>query len=271
MSDHRPVTPGSPIPVATLPNLRSLGGWPTADGRRVREGVLFRSTDLSRLAGTDVTAVEGLGVRTVVDLRTASERRRRPDVRLSGTDVLVLDVLADAVEAAPTDMAEILEDPTRARDLLGDGRAEAAFTHAYEHLVTLPSARASYGAFFTSLAAGTGEPTLFHCTTGKDRTGWAAATTLMLLGVPDDVVEHEYLLTNDQLLPALQPILDHFASLGGDPDLLLPVLGVRPQYLATSLEAMRRAYGDLATYFSEGLGIDDATQDVLRDRLLTEP
>ncbi|KAA1423791.1 tyrosine-protein phosphatase [Mumia zhuanghuii] len=269
MTEHDRTAPGTPIPVATLPNLRSLAGWRAADGRAVREGVLFRSTDLSRLTGTDTAVVEGLGIRTVVDLRTAPERERRPDVRLDGADEVVLDVLADAVQAAPTDMAEILEDPGRARDLLSDGQARAAFLQAYEHLVTLPSARASYGAFFRVLAAGSGA-TLFHCTTGKDRTGWAAASTLMLLGVPEEVVEHEYLLTNDQLLPALQPVLDHFASLGGDPDLLLPVLGVRPEYLATSLAVMRRTYGDVATYFADGLGIDAATQAALRERLLVD-
>jgi Tyrosine phosphatase family len=68
---------------------------------------------------------------------------------------------------------------------------------------------------------------VFHCTTGKDRTGWAAAATLLLLGVSTDDVFADYLPTNDQLHPALQPLLGQFRSIGGDPDLLKPVVGVQ--------------------------------------------
>ncbi|MFD1826238.1 MULTISPECIES: tyrosine-protein phosphatase [Mumia] len=261
--------PGASIPLETLPNLRGLGGWRTSDGRRVRDGVLYRSTDLSRLSGADLDAVAALGIRTVVDLRTQPERALRPDVVVPGAEHVVLDVLADDTDATPTDMATILEDPKRAKTLLGDGQVEELLSRAYTQLVALPSARTAYRTFFSDLLALDRGPVLFHCTTGKDRTGWAAATTLLMVGVPEEDVVREYLLTNDQLLPALKPVFDEFAAHGGDPALLRPVLGVREAYLETSMAQARTQYGDLATYFAEGLGVGPDRREALRD-LLTE-
>lgn len=82
---------------------------------------------------------------------------------------------------------------------------------------------------------------MFHCTTGKDRTGWAAAATLMLPGVSDDDVTKDFVLTNEQLTPYTKrsPTSDKFASLGGDPGLLDPVLGVGKEYLEAGIAEMR--------------------------------
>jgi len=134
--------------------------------------------------------------------------------------------------------------------------------------VRLPSAREGYREMFTDLADPAFLPASFHCTTGKDRTGWGAAALLLLLGVSEDDVMTDYLLTNDQLLPALKPVLDAFEAAGGDPDLLIPVLGVRREYLETALDEMRTTYGDIETYFIEGLGIDAETIARLRSRLV---
>ena len=77
----------------------------------------------------------------------------------------------------------------------------------------------------------------------------------------------DYLLTNDQLLPALQPLLDQFRSIGGDPDLLKPVVGVQQEYLETALDEMRKRYQTIDGYFSQGLGLDGATIGKLRTKL----
>ena len=91
---------------------------------------------------------------------------------------------------------------------------------------------------------------------------------LMLLGVPDDVVMQEYLLTNDELLPALKPVFDNFESMGGDPELLLPVFGVRKEYLEAALDEMGRRYGTIEGYFTEGLGLDANVLQALRDAFI---
>jgi len=261
-----PTTPGTSLGLTTLPNLRDLGGWPAAGGR-VRRGVLYRSTELHELGGPDVDALVALGLRTIYDLRTVAERDARPDRAPAGVRDVSLDVLADAEGAAPAELPALIADPERTRELLGDGGAIALFSGAYRDIFSLPSALAAYRAMFADLAEG-GAPALFHCTTGKDRTGWAAAATLLLLGVSEADVRHEYLLTNDQLLPALQPLFDRFAAAGGDPELLRPVLGVRREYLDTALDEMRTRFGDVEGYFADGLGLDAGVRSRLRGVLL---
>ncbi len=258
------------IEIASLPNLRDIGGYAAADGRRVRTGQLFRSTELSKLAGADLAKFAGLGVRTVYDLRTSAERAAEPDVVSAGTEVVVCDVLADSQDAAPASLLQVLEDPEAAKALLGGSRATEMFEKGYREIVSLPSALASYRSFFDGIADAHRRPALFHCTTGKDRTGWAAAATLMLLGVDEVDIRHDYELTNRDLLPALRPVLDRFRDAGGDPDLLKPILGVAPSYLDASLAEMEDRFGSIEGYFEKGLGIGPEVQAALRTDL-TEP
>jgi protein-tyrosine phosphatase len=261
--------PGASIAVSTLPNLRDLGGWPTPDGC-VRRGLLYRSTNLSKLSDADMPAVAALGLRTVYDMRTESERSAEPDRLPDGVDGIVVDVLADATGAAPAQVVTALSDPDAAAAMFGGDKAVVLFEHAYRDIVSLPSALTAYNRFFSDLTLEQFRPALFHCTTGKDRTGWAAAAMLLLLGVSEQDVMREYLLTNDQLLPALQPILDQFAANGGDPQLLHPVLGVQPEYLNATLDEMRNRYGTIQGYFSAGLGFGTDAQAALR-KTFTDP
>ena len=255
---------GRSIAIAAVPNLRDLGGWPTRDAGHVRTGLVYRSTELNRLAGADMAAFTALGIRSVYDLRTAAERRAQPDRLPPGTGYVALDVYADSADAVPAQLLNVRSDPKAAAAMLGGGRALPLFEGGYREIVSLPSACAGYGRLFRDLTREEHRPALFHCTTGKDRTGWAAAALLLLLGVSDDLVMREYLLTNDELLPAEQPVLDHFRALGGDPELLRPVVAVAPEYLAAALDEMRRRFGGIDGYFAVGLKIDEATQNALR-------
>jgi len=256
--------PGQSIALASVPNLRDLGGWPTRDGGSVRWGLLYRSTGLDRLAGADMAAFAALGIRAVYDLRTEAERSAQPDRLPPGTEHVVVDVLAGSVDAAPAQLFKVATDPKAAEEMLGGGKGIALFEKAYREIVSLPSAGVAYHRLFADLTLEEQRPALFHCTGGKDRTGWAAASLLTLLGVPDDLVMQEYLLTNAELLPAEQPLLDRFRALGGDPDVLRPVVAVAPQYLQAALDEMRKEFGTVEAYFAEGLKLDAAAQHALR-------
>jgi protein-tyrosine phosphatase len=111
-------------------------------------------------------------------------------------------------------------------------------------------------------------PALLHCTTGKDRTGWAVAALLLLLGVTEDDVYADYLLTNKQLLPAMRPIVDRFVAAGGDADLLAPLLGVQAEYLDIAVDEMRQRFGSIEEYFINGLNLDQATIERLRTNFI---
>lgn len=113
------------------------------------------------------------------------------------------------------------------------------------------------------------QPALIHCTTGKDRTGWAAAALLLFLGASEDAVFADYLETNKILLPMFAPLLERFEAKGIDPTLLEGVLGVRREYLEASMAELAQVHGSIEAYFTDGLKIDASTQDQLRSNLLS--
>lgn len=262
------------LALATLPNLRDLGGWTTVDRRRVRAGVVFRSTELDRLDAVDREAFTRLRIRTIYDLRTAAERTAAPDPAFDGVDDIHLDVLADQSDAVPANLPGLLHDPAAVAaldDSLGEGRGAALIADTYRSLVSTDSALRAYRTLFRGLLGDHPSPALFHCTTGKDRTGWAAATLLSILGVSHDDVYRDYLLTNEQLLPALEPAFAAFAAAGGDRSVLRAVLGVERAYLDAAFEEVDRVFGDMRGYVREGLGLSAMeVQNLQRTHLVDE-
>ncbi|AZG46155.1 tyrosine-protein phosphatase [Gordonia insulae] len=260
------------IALTSVANFRDVGGRRTEDGRRVATGRLFRAAALDKASDTDQAYLAGLGIRTIYDLRSSAETEAEPDPRIDGVRGVHLDVLADATTvSAPANLDKVLADPVAvaaANEKLADGSGIARMVEAYREIVNLPSALTSYRALFLGLLDDT--PALFHCTAGKDRTGWAAAAFLSLMGVGRDGVYGEYLLTNDLFLPAIAPVFDGFAAAGGNPDLLRPLLGVQEAYLDSAFAELDQRFGSIENYFAEGLGIDSDVQAELRNRFLDQ-
>ncbi|MFT4088600.1 MAG: tyrosine-protein phosphatase [Gordonia sp. (in: high G+C Gram-positive bacteria)] len=265
-----PAAPGAPSPIAALPNLRDLGGWIGADGRVVKYGLLFRSTDFRSVAADAESALSPLGLRTIYDLRSAAERSATPDPKLQGVADVSLDVLADEKTAIPGNLDKFLTDPETVAEVSHElsEKGPELIEGTYRGFITLGSATSSYRSFYRGLLGEKQTPALFHCTTGKDRTGWAAASFLSLMGVSRTDVYDDYLLTNSRLLPALAPVFDKFAAAGGDPAALRPLLGVDRTYLDAAFAQLEESYGTVEDYFAKSLGIDHAEQQVLRDRYL---
>ena len=155
-------------------NLRDAGGQPTTEGRRVRTGVLFRSGQLARTQGDGVAH---LGLSVVFDLRGVDELAAAPDLVPDDVELVHLDVLADAEERIATRLADLISQPELLTEAVESGAIDDHYRSTYRSLVLLDSARASYATLFTRLAE-LDRPALFHCTAGKDRTGWAAAALL---------------------------------------------------------------------------------------------
>ncbi|MGZ6260343.1 MAG: tyrosine-protein phosphatase [Candidatus Limnocylindrales bacterium] len=258
------------LALTTVVNLRDVGGHATRQGGRVRRGLLYRSGNLSELDGADRLALEHLGLRMIYDLRSDAERSRMPDRLPTGAEYVPLDLLAGVMEGSPGQLFAVIDEPERAEAVLGGGRAERIFTEQYRHFVSLPSARAGLGRLFRDLGEPSRRPALIHCATGKDRTGWAAAALLLLLGVPTETVEEDYLASGPRLAGLHQPFFDAFRARGGDPALFEPIMAVRADYLETALDELHRRYGTIEAYFARGLGIAGPAQDALRDAFLTD-
>lgn len=266
--------PGAAIDLPGAANCRDLGGWSVAGGGAVRYGQVYRSTELNGLTDEGLAVLGSLGIRSVWDLRTTAERDAQPDRLPSGVVERHLDVLADdqsSAAASAGDLQQLLADPEQITKFLEGTSVRDLMVEAYRGVVSLPSAIASYREMYQGIADDGRRPTLFHCTTGKDRTGWGAAALLSFLGVSDDDVVAEYLLTNTEIVPLTQPMYDAFAAAGGDPDLLRPALGVDRTYLEAAFEEMQTRFGSLEGYMTKGLGLSEATLDALRNALVDAP
>jgi len=267
-----PLAPGQSLGIAlgisAVPNLRDIGGYKTRDGAIVARGLVFRSGMFDPIGSEDIKKLERLELRNDYDLRTDTEARARPDEMPSGVRYALLNVLADADSAAPAQIEALLHDPQKANATLGGGRIDAMFMQAYRGFVSLPSASRSYRTLFLSLTDRSKLPAVFHCTGGKDRTGWAAAALLTLLGVPQEMVIADFLRSNEYLLPQYQRAIDGFIAAGGDRTIPLAVFGAKAEYLQASFDEMQKRYGTIERYFSDALGIDAAGQRALRDLYL---
>ncbi len=260
-----PAETRAPAPdIASVPNLRDVGGVPTRDGRIVRTGLLYRSGALHRLDDADMAAFERLGIRRIHDLRGARERDAAPDRLPPGTEYVGTDVLADWREGRPDRLFALFEDPEAARRELGGGRAEWLWIDQYRKLVTLPSAQTAYGRLFRDLARAENRPTLVHCSGGKDRSGWAAASLLLLLDVAPDIVMADYLRSGWHEDASAAALMRGLVERGGDPDLWRPIFAAEPRYLEAALDEVAVSFGSIAAYFADGLRVDAAVREAIR-------
>jgi protein-tyrosine phosphatase len=160
-------------------NFRDLGGYHSRYGTVVARGRLFRSDSLHRMTPHDVDLLAGLGIRTVLDLRTDDERARDGGLRHGPVDLIVRAVPMVDRAAAGAPRAVIPSLAERAQRYLRMARESAPVI----------------GAAIGVLADATAVPAVVHCAAGRDRTGVLAAVLLMILGVDDADIVADYALT----------------------------------------------------------------------------
>ncbi|MFC9532496.1 tyrosine-protein phosphatase [Streptomyces sp. NPDC056975] len=260
------------IPLQGAVNVRDVGGYRTLGGGRVRHGLVYRSDALARLTDTDVTTLAGLGLRRVVDYRVPVE------IRYDGADRLPAGLTAESRPVSDNGLyAQMMaaigsKDPARQEEMLGGGRAAAFMRSVYPRFVSDADNRARFAATLRDAAYGTGGrgALLYHCTSGKDRTGWTTYVLLLLLGVPERTAVDDYLASNAFRAAYDAKVRDGLKQSGMmlDPDLLIPLQEVRTEYLSAAVDQARADYGSLGRYVSRGLGLDAHTVTVLRHRLL---
>lgn len=251
-----------------IPNFRDAGGLGTRSGARVRTGLLYRSVALDAATDADLRALSELGIRTVFDLRTSMEQERRPDRLPAGAQHMALDLLVDSGEADPAALFALMQDPRRASVELRDGGSHRFYVSAYRDMIRLPSARRGYARFIRTLALPEARPALVHCTTGKDRTGWAVASLMLFLGVSEEDVMAEYMISDLEVRRAFAHVVDDFVARGGDREVIEPLMSVRPAFLESALSAMHEDYGSIEAYVGEGLGLEGEVLEALRAAFL---
>ena len=239
------------VELAGVSNLRDLGGYRTASGRIVRRGLVFRSAALAKLTEADIEVVDALGLRTICDFRGVEESRRAP-TPLTGPRIVALPI-------EPT-VGAGLRDILDTKEATGDA-LQAVLERAY--VAYALSSVPQYRTLLDMVIDG-GTPLLFHCSAGKDRTGFGAALLLTALGVPWEAVVADFTATNVLWRRDTVP--------SGDlpPEIRETLLRAEPAFLTASFESARRQYGSIDAFLAEAFGLDVARRERLHAVMLEE-
>lgn len=241
------------IALPGVSNLRDVGGWRSADGRRVRFGRVFRSAALAGLDPAAAPALVALGLRHVCDLRGIAEAKAAPDPMAALPNATYHALAVEPSVAATMRAIAAEQGVATAADM------RAVMAASYAAYATDWAGR--YRALFDVLLDEAPGPVLFHCSAGKDRTGFAAAMILAALDVPMAQIRADYLATNRLWRP------DPMIAEGLDPAIASYMLGVHPELLDAAFAAIA-AMGGFDAYAAERLGLNAARRDGLREMLL---
>lgn len=256
-------------------NARDLGGLRTTTGRVVRPGVLYRANALNRLTDAEVELVARLKLACVIDFRHPAE------VEIIGPDRLPDPPPAQVLTLGVYDPEHDLF-TTVSSVLRGNGDAEAmarwhpdhggrvadAMLELYRWFVSSAVASDAFATALRLIATPGALPMLFHCTAGKDRTGWLAAVVLSILGVDRADIFADYLRTNELNAPVMERVLARLATEQANPAHFVPLLEARREYLEEAFTEVDRRYGGLAGYLRDGLDLDQRVIERLREVLL---
>ncbi|MET8022924.1 tyrosine-protein phosphatase [Streptomyces avermitilis] len=259
--------PSTEPELAGVRNFRDVGGLPTVDGRRVRQGLLYRSGHLAHATDEDAAFLASLDLHTIFDFRNAADiKLEGPDVELPGVRNLNFP-LTDPAHGAEFWTMVREGDLDQLRGLLADGKAANRMITSYRKIIK--ERTAEHGRVLHELAEES-VPALMHCAAGKDRAGLSIAVALLAVGVERDAIVADYLESN---APHRRYKVRRSSSAAQaySPEvmeLLSPLFEARAEYLAAAFETIEETWGDTDTYLEQGLKITPELRERLRERLL---
>jgi len=235
-------------------NFRDLGGYETSDGRIVKWGEVYRSGRLSKLTDKDISRLEELSIRTVVNLLTEDDievygRNRVPN----GTKEMSLPV--------DSDTATYLANRANAALKSGDFSLIPPELNLEIHRLLVHDGQEQYAELLRLIADPTNRPLVFHCSHGVHRTGTGAAILLSALSVAWETIRQDYLLSNTYRQEEVQKRLGQLRSLAADKLAIAPeAVDMRNMeafliqdgsYIDATRDEVADVYGSFANYFAE--------------------
>ena len=247
------------LPMDGAHNTRELGGYKTTDGKSVKWGMLYRSDKLSDISDTDQSYLQDLGIKKIIDFRSKEEKEEDPDIIPKGIDYIEMPISVDGAMRSKIEAVLKGETNKDVKSFLIDANKEfvSNYTDVYED-------------FLRNLINDDG-PTLFHCTAGKDRAGFAAAITLIALGVSKEDVINDYMKTNQFTKERIEEIIGQIELMTlyqTDAEILRPLLGVEREYIETAFQTAEEKYGSLENFIRDGLNISDEDIQKLRNKFI---
>jgi protein-tyrosine phosphatase len=221
-------------------------------------GLVYRSGRLTTLSKADRLALTRAGLSDIYDLRTPDVARRAPDPGITGATYHLVNLYA-------------LDRPPKA-NATSVAAAREYMRGLNRGFVTEPAQRKRIALVLREIAQA-GQPVLFHCSEGKDRTGWVSALLQYIAGADDQTVLAQYLLSNqeraDEIDRSYASVRRASGTLAADIDRAMKT--VDASYLNAGLTEVSKRYGGLDAYLSKGLGLEDGTLEALRTKFRVEP
>ncbi|MGG7176712.1 tyrosine-protein phosphatase [Clostridium paraputrificum] len=252
------------IPFKGVHHFRDIGGYKSEDGRRVKWNTFFRADKLSSLTVKDIEYFKALGIRTILDLRSPTEVKSMPDPKIDGIDYINISGMPELDETKDNfDMMSIFKLKSSsdfdATEFLMKGYKTMVFNNpAYKELVDCIENEERV-------------PIVFHCSAGKDRTGFGAALILSILGVSEETIMEDYLLTNIYRKPINDKTIEAVKDKISNPkhlEVLKVMLEVKKELLEASFKSIRGKYGNMDTYLEKEYGLTKKKRKEIKNRFL---
>ena len=265
--------------LTSVNNARELGGYAAADGKKVKKGTLLRTASLGNASEADIRKLcDDYHLATVIDLRMSREVEAAPDPEIEGVknlNLLIMDekAMGEKMKSlTPEDMEGIdLNDPVGRLKLAI--KAGIVGDQMYIDFLSSDQGKEGYKKMFEELLAlQEGRSLLFHCTQGKDRTGCAAMLILSALGVGEETIINDFMLTNiynSKLIASQRKELTDAGYTGDELQTLMSAKDeVNEQYMQNALKWMKENYGSPEGYIKQALGITDDQLNTLKEKFL---
>ncbi len=252
------------LPLSGVHNFRDYGGYAALGGGRLQSGMLWRSAQHEAATDEDLAALDAIGLDTIIDLRGDDEREMHPCRRSDNFAGRVL--FAGGITAG---LAPHLQAAGGTIDL---ETARERMIDTYAGMPYRPALVATLRLYLAALAE-YDTPSLVHCVAGKDRTGFAVAIVHRLLGVHEDDLMQDYLLTNtagkieERIAQGAAHIRARYGAEIHD-DAIRALMSVNPAYLEAALATVRRDHGDIPSYAEAVLNLTPAMREAMIDRLV---
>lgn len=245
------------LPQTGVVNFRDIGGYRNREGMQVRYDCFYRSAPLCNLQEEQIAFLNHLHIQHILDLRSAVEQQGKEDIPLAGAQY-------HAISGIAFDQGMDVQGNFDFANLMKQMDLSLLKGMMLQVYAKLPFANPAYQ-FLVQTLLKEEVPIVFHCSAGKDRTGFGAALILLLLDVDEEVILQDYLLSNHYRKEENAKI---YAQLQGNQKDMEALMGVQEIYLKTAFAAIKERYGDYATYFKDEFGIDEASCKRLKKRYL---
>ncbi|MEH7511425.1 tyrosine-protein phosphatase [Gottfriedia acidiceleris] len=231
-------------------NFRPIISYRTMDGRKIIENRLFRSGQLAQLNSEDLHFVQSIGLSHIIDFRSIQEIEAKPNPIIKSTKYVNIQAIGGSMNQ--DEMMAAL------KKILDSGQPGGFLENVNRNFITDPTSKKAFRQFIDLAIEADGSPFLWHCTAGKDRTGFAAAILLIILGVPMEQIFEDYLQSNNNRIEENKRILDILNTMFPNKDefdYLKESMSVKESYLKAALNEAENSYGSIETYLEEGLGV----------------